>query len=656
MKITRFRIENFKGIQTAEIEISTVAPGNVITLIGLNESGKTTILEALSHFVSVDADTTRIVNTVAPKQRPVDLIPKSRKSNFTGDISIHAFLELDDEDVSALCAYMAQEIGVRLVPEACQRSITVTRVYSFADSDPLDPKTMWNFSYTFFKRTGNKKHKEWGAGINRDDWLKATNFLATRFPKIVYFPTFLFSVPARIYLEDLPSWKPTDEEAILNRYFRQVIQDVADSLNDGVSIQRHIVDRISRRRDSFANPVNFFAALMGMDEYSQVRAVVSRLSGAITKTVFGAWNQIFDHGIVGKSVQIDWGVDSENGNIPYLQLEIFDGEHPYAIHERSLGFRWFFTFLLFTQFRKSRVSRQGTIFLFDEPASNLHARAQTKLLESFGRTADGNQYIVYSTHSHYMIDPMRLEKAYIVENEGIDFEGEEAGARFESRPTDIKTSRYRSFVSKYPTRVSYFQPALDALRFTFGPLVPGRFAVIVEGKFDFHPLAYFQDRLGMMKEVGIFPAPSASEAGTLISLMRGLGTRFVVVLDDDKPGRGAAKRYREDHLLSEAQVLTLGDLDSSLIGKAFEVCYSPEVAGLASEVGPPTKGQYSLLFQALRIHKDYKVNLGSTTDLVKGIMLKIEEALELPVRSTQLGQGGRSHRKRKDGESSSTGA
>lgn len=81
--------------------------------------------------------------------------------------------------------------------------------------------------------------------------------------------------------------------------------------------------------------------------------------------VFGAWNEISGRNVSGKTVRVDFGVDSEVGNIPYLQLIIHDGEQDYAIHERSLGFRWFFTFLLFTQFRASRKSERGTIFLFD---------------------------------------------------------------------------------------------------------------------------------------------------------------------------------------------------------------------------------------------------------------------------------------------------
>src|SRR4051812_3210016 len=119
MKLLKFAITNFKGIQSAELEIATVAPGNVVTLIGLNESGKTTVLEALSHFVSVDAETSSIVNTVAPAQRPIDLIPKSRKSNFTGEIRIRAVLELEPDDVTGLARHLQTHEGVALIETEC---------------------------------------------------------------------------------------------------------------------------------------------------------------------------------------------------------------------------------------------------------------------------------------------------------------------------------------------------------------------------------------------------------------------------------------------------------------------------------------------------------------------------------------------------------
>ncbi len=75
MKIKEFNIRNFKGIKDESIEIS----GDVITLIGLNESGKTTILEALSNYLNRDKNTTELVNTVYKTASLQDIIPISKK-------------------------------------------------------------------------------------------------------------------------------------------------------------------------------------------------------------------------------------------------------------------------------------------------------------------------------------------------------------------------------------------------------------------------------------------------------------------------------------------------------------------------------------------------------------------------------------------------
>ena len=47
MYFTKFHIENFKGIRSMDLDLSEPGAG-IFTLIGLNESGKTTILEALA--------------------------------------------------------------------------------------------------------------------------------------------------------------------------------------------------------------------------------------------------------------------------------------------------------------------------------------------------------------------------------------------------------------------------------------------------------------------------------------------------------------------------------------------------------------------------------------------------------------------------------
>ena len=57
MDIKRISIRNFKGIKSLTIDFSTLSPLRFYTLIGLNESGKTTILEAINNF-GTDLDKT----------------------------------------------------------------------------------------------------------------------------------------------------------------------------------------------------------------------------------------------------------------------------------------------------------------------------------------------------------------------------------------------------------------------------------------------------------------------------------------------------------------------------------------------------------------------------------------------------------------------
>ena len=50
MRYKSFRIQNFKGIKDTTISFDTIAGASVFAFVGLNESGKTTILEAIHSF------------------------------------------------------------------------------------------------------------------------------------------------------------------------------------------------------------------------------------------------------------------------------------------------------------------------------------------------------------------------------------------------------------------------------------------------------------------------------------------------------------------------------------------------------------------------------------------------------------------------------
>jgi predicted ATPase len=594
MKILKFEITNFKGIGKTTLQLADEVPGNVITLIGLNESGKTTILEALSHFVSQDVETASLVGTVQQKAALQDVIPKHKKAAFSGRISIDAIIRLEEDDILQLSTFFKDKYGLILDEDDLQRRVSIERCYDFEDSSYKKTQHLWGISFPLRLKSARKfKAYDW-EGDTRETWTAGVQFLRQRLPIIVYFPTFLFNFPDRIYLEEDIAPDPND-------YYRQVIQDVLDSQGDGLSVQRHIVDRISKHRVELSNPALFLAHFLGLDEKSQIDAVMQKISNEMSRVIFGAWSDILARSVSNKRVQVDWFIDGDKNNSPYLQISIIDGQSKYALSERSLGFRWFFSFLLFTQFRKNRRDDSGTIFIFDEPASNLHSRAQIKLLESFAKIASDATYIIYSTHSHYMVNPMWLEKAYIIENKAIDYDNDQADS-FAVKKTDIKAIKYRAFVAANPTKTTYFQPVLDALDVGFSPLERSAKAVIIEGKFDYYPFIYLSGRVSKGNTSQIFPASGAANMGTLVNLFRGWGVTFRLLLDSDKAGRDAKKRYQEDYLIPMDHVVTLGDLDQALEGKSFESIYQDDVCQAVRDYFQTptlTKRQYALYFQHL---------------------------------------------------------
>lgn len=338
MKIVQFEIKNFRGISHTKLAIADEAPGNVCTLIGLNESGKTTILEALSHFGTEDKDTATLVGTVQKKSALQDLIPKAKKAAFTDRISIQATVQLDESDKAALVDHFKKSHDLILDRASIPTKITVDRGYRFEDSRYVELNTFWHPIKFRLKTKKAQNYKEHGAEqsnpASRALWLEGITVLRERLPKIVYFPTFLFDFPDRIYLSGV--------DTPINAYYMQVVQDVLDSQGDGLDLKKHIIDRIDNAKKEHSVVETFFAFFFQRDEKKQIDAVLQKAATEMSSIIFGSWNQILGKNVTNKRVHIDWLLDGDKDNSPYLEISIVDGQAPYSLSERSLGFRWFF--------------------------------------------------------------------------------------------------------------------------------------------------------------------------------------------------------------------------------------------------------------------------------------------------------------------------
>ena len=201
---------------------------------------------------------------------------------------------------------------------------TITRKLHYEKSIYKKTKTLWIINLYGTLPKGRKEWRLYDKDIIK--WAELVNHIATKLPSILYFPTFLFDFPEKIYLNE------DEGESKTNAYYRSIIQDILDSLDNDLNIQEHIVER---------------ALDGGVFKRRSLDSVLNKMGNVVSKTVFERWNEIFDKRIPKKDIQIAYELEDVTLTLStetrvYLEFKLKDGDSVYLITERSLGFRWFF--------------------------------------------------------------------------------------------------------------------------------------------------------------------------------------------------------------------------------------------------------------------------------------------------------------------------
>jgi hypothetical protein len=530
----------------------------VYALVGLNESGKTTLLEGVDLFKGANED------EVLPKQlggfRDIDpnqLMPISERANFNGEIAIRVGVELDEADIGAVREYLKEAEDYTLSDFATQ--IDITETYTYEDSRFQRRNGLWSGIEGKGTATAESEEKSLRGEHQEDRRKTILTFLQSRLPSIWYFPHFLFDFPEKIYIE------PYEGEPDTNRFYRELFQDILSALGKDLDLDRHLIARF--RSADQADKTNL----------EQILLEVSR---DVTQRVISAWDHIFAaKAITGKQVTVkvnEAGPDSEAPGRIYVEFGIADADGLFRIAERSVGFRWFFTYLMLTIYRGQRDATENMLYLFDEPASNLHPTAQRALLDSLGELSK-QAVVVYTTHSHYLIEPAWLGQTSVVANSSL---GEDTvSPNYTAKLTDITVTPYHQFAAQQANQSFYFQPILDVLEYTPSAIDPGPEAVMVEGRSDFFVLRYFEEvvqRRGAGERLGFMPGAGAGSLDSLIQLYIGWARPFVVLLDSDKTGKREQERYTKKFgRLVDERILSLAELGGCDC-KAIESLFTEE--------------------------------------------------------------------------------
>ena len=149
------------------------------------------------------------------------------------------------------------------------------------------------------------------------------------------------------------------------------------------------------------------------DLISNLESVSTRVS----KQIFEYWSQ---NKIL--KIKFDYRQALAKDEPPYnagyvFQTRVENTRHEATLNfdERSTGFIWFFSFLIwFSQVKKNYGDK--IVILLDEPGTSLHGKAQQDLLRYINEKLRPFHQVVYTTHSPFMIDSNNLAGVRTVED------------------------------------------------------------------------------------------------------------------------------------------------------------------------------------------------------------------------------------------------
>ena len=510
-------IHKYKSI---EFDQSFELDEKITALVGMNESGKTTVLESLAKTNYFESDDSFKFNTThdypRKEKKSLDKSKENPKAvTATFQISDALIEEINDElgasvftqtsfsrivkydnsvTISGIKAdhkafWDAQLDTSTIIDEAIKTQLKSSRtrvsVMKVIGSIGANEDTEETIDYLNDLLDYFPENKSWDSDL---DGYIYTKWISPHTPKFLYYDEY-YALPSRISIEGLQNDQLEDEE-----------QKTAKALFELADIN---VDEI-----------------LDSDDFENFIAELEATEASISEDLFEYWGS-------NSNLEIQFKIDKKHitrGNNTSIVEHILDirvrnnrTKVSLPLKNRSKGFNWFFSFLVW--FKKIQEDKNSSyILLLDEPGLNLHTTAQENLLD-FIESLSENYQVVYTTHSPFMVNSEKLHRVRTV---------------LETEKGSVISD---SIQEKDPNTLFPLQAALG---YNIAQnLFISNNNLLVEGVSD---LVYLQVMDAILKEKGgegldeditIVPVGGLDKVATFVSLLRGSKLKIACLLDSN---------------------------------------------------------------------------------------------------------------------------
>lgn len=530
MRIKKFRVKNYKSI----IDSGDCYLTDTITILaGKNESGKTSLLEALEDF--------DVEKNISEEARPIGSPKKNPKISITFTLEEDTVKEILEEiasPVSKVHSDIELEI-IKTFPNlySFEKSSLKSDIFGSRDIQKAQKsvKSKWNKVKSTVMRTRNESLKKRLFKFDFSDFARAKE----------QFMSFI-----DVAIDDIPNF---DDEVRDN--LPQLLSEIDDEINNlegllttkedilEVLKQKYIPNFIlfSSFEDIIPNKISFTE--LEENEWVKDLSVISDLS---IDTIRGTDDRVKANHRESVNIKLHkdykqfWTQDASNLSInwdsEYLYLWVKEGSDHYEPSLRSKGRQWHLAFYIKVSARANE-NVPNTI-LIDEPGLFLHAKAQEDILKKLEDSAKEVQ-LIFSTHSPYLLEADKLNRVRLIHRTG------EAGTKI----SKVHASADKETLTPILTAIG--------LGLNAGIIgIPKVNNVVVEGISDVYYLNAFK-RLLAKDGVNFISGGGAGNMPFVGTILHGWGAKVVYLYDNDQGKKDGEKNLKGNWLIQKDLILSI---------------------------------------------------------------------------------------------------
>lgn len=280
--------------------------------------------------------------------------------------------------------------------------------------------------------------------------------------------------------------------------------------------------------------------------YENIKAKLEAISNSITDKIFEYWKQ-------NQELDVEFDIRQDpsdtppfnNGNNLYIRIRNRRHRVTVPFSQRSKGFIWFFSFIVwFDSIKQQLKTNNDLILLLDEPGLSLHALAQSDFLDYINYLSKDHQ-IIYTTHSPFMVPRDKINQVRMVEDKLKE------GTKITS-----------NLASSDPKTIFPLQAALG---YTIAQnLFIAKKNLLVEGPADLVYLKYFSSILEsknmefLNPDITIVPVGGLDKLSTFVALLGGNDLDFTVLHDYNSKPDPKLESLKKERLIKENKILHYG--------------------------------------------------------------------------------------------------